>query len=147
MSCHDIGRGMNNVVKNVLKLYDAEKIDVSVARKLIAVARDSVNYCDGNEDEAIEVMKHCRCGKCFKKFNTGDFCFILYNLFDWPAPERNQINPAMDPDETEDALATWEICDDCLESVINDIFKGSVYPEELKEKYINTHSAEDYTIE
>lgn len=60
MSCHDIGRGMNSVVKVVLGLYDQEKFDRDTARLLFAACRKGVHWCDGNEDEAIASLRGCR---------------------------------------------------------------------------------------
>ena len=48
MSCHNIGRGMNYVVKNVIKMYDTGELTLEAARKIIAAARRGVNWCDGN---------------------------------------------------------------------------------------------------
>ena len=39
MSCHNIGRGMNYVVKNVIKMYDTGELTLEAARKIIAAAR------------------------------------------------------------------------------------------------------------
>ena len=33
MSCHNIGRGMNYVVKNVIKMYDTGELTLEAARK------------------------------------------------------------------------------------------------------------------
>ena len=71
MSCHNIGRGMNYVVKNVIKMYDTGELTLEAARKIIAAARRGVNWCDGNEYEAVEIIRRCRCGRCLKKMEAG----------------------------------------------------------------------------
>ena len=59
MSCHDIGRGMNEVVKTTIELYDAKAIDINATKKIIASCAAAVNWCDGNEYEATAYIRRC----------------------------------------------------------------------------------------
>ena len=54
MSCHDIGRGMNSVANVVLDLYESGQISKEGASRLVLACRKGVNWCDGNEGEAVE---------------------------------------------------------------------------------------------
>lgn len=78
MSCHDIGRGMNNVVSYIMDAYREKRLDRRTARELISVARRSVHYCDGNEGEAVECMG-CTCGCCLRDGEIGEH---MYNMYD-----------------------------------------------------------------
>ena len=46
MSCHNIGRGMNYVVKSAIKMYDTGEFTLEAASQIIAAARRGVNWCD-----------------------------------------------------------------------------------------------------
>ncbi len=72
MSCHNIGHGMNSVVKVILKMYDNGELDLPKAKKLIRACRVGVNWCDGNEGEAIECMRETRCNKCLRPFENDE---------------------------------------------------------------------------
>lgn len=43
MSCHDIGRGLNSVVKVIIKEYDNGKFSQETAKKLIKACRKGVH--------------------------------------------------------------------------------------------------------
>ena len=78
MSCHNIGQGLNTVVKVVLEEYDKGLIPYESAHKIIKQARNAVNFCDGNTYEAIEVFefqKRCTC--CLEKKE-------VMNVYDLP---------------------------------------------------------------
>lgn len=80
MSCHDIGRGLNNVVENILPLIDEGKISFADGKKLIRVCRDSVHYCDGNRDEALVCLeKQSRCSSCLRVVDKSQIinCFAV----------------------------------------------------------------------
>lgn len=77
MSCHDIGRGINTIVERIVELYDEGKYSTETARDLIATSRNGVHWCDGNEDEAVECIRRCRCGRCLKKMKAGEYLFSV----------------------------------------------------------------------
>ena len=77
MSCHDIGRGMNTVVRTTITLFDEGKITLESARAIIVSCRKGVHWCDGNEGEAISYISECICGKCMKKAEKGEKLFHL----------------------------------------------------------------------
>lgn len=77
MSCHDIGRGLNTVSKEIIDLYNKGKITIKVAKTLLKTAKVAVNYCDGNEFEAIACLfENDICSACL------DECCELYDLSD-----------------------------------------------------------------
>ena len=78
MSCHNIGHGLNEVVRKVLVEYDAGLIPYESVFRILQQCVKSVYWCDGNEYEATACM-YDRCGRCLRKglpmFRLG----ILYN--------------------------------------------------------------------
>ncbi|WP_304425972.1 hypothetical protein [uncultured Adlercreutzia sp.] len=66
MSCHNIGEGLNTVVKVIIDLYDKKEIGYPAAKQLIYTCRKAVNWCDGNEYEAVACIYETRCGNCLK---------------------------------------------------------------------------------
>ncbi len=72
MSCHDIGMGMNSVVKVALEMYDNGELDLAKTKKIIRACRKGVHWCDGNEYEAIECMRDIRCNKCLRYFEDDE---------------------------------------------------------------------------
>ena len=68
MSCHNIGRGMNYVVKNVIKMYDTGELTLEAARKIIAAARrgvDSPGYSRILDTEPEILASEGLCSSCF----------------------------------------------------------------------------------
>lgn len=80
ISCHDIGRGMNEVVKITIELYDAKAIDINTAKKIIASCAAAGNWCDGNEYEATAYICRCKCGKCFKMIPRDEKMYSVWNV-------------------------------------------------------------------
>ena len=78
MSCHNIGHGLNEVVRKVLVEYDAGLIPYESVFRILQQCAKSVHWCDGNEYEATACM-YDRCGRCLRKglpmFEIG----IFYN--------------------------------------------------------------------
>lgn len=66
MSCHNIGHGLNEVVRKVLVEYDAGQISYGPTFRILQQCRESVNWCDGNDYEATACM-YDRCGRCLRK--------------------------------------------------------------------------------
>lgn len=87
MSCHDIGRGMNSVVKVVDALFEEGKINIEAAKIIIEACKDGVHWCDGNEHEEYSVkmgdvynrivglqnslVTDLLCPKCFEELATS----------------------------------------------------------------------------
>ena len=61
MSCHNIGHGLNEVVRKVLVECDAGLIPYEPAFRILQQCAKSVHWCDGNEYEATACMYN-RCG-------------------------------------------------------------------------------------
>lgn len=112
MSCHDIGRGMNSVVKVVVELYDDGKIDKKAAMKIIRACKDGVNWCDGNDGEAIDYIRRCRCGKCFKMIPKGEKLYSVWDVSN-EVPDKYKIDDRFE-------LALDGLCQDCFDIVLNE---------------------------
>lgn len=80
MSCHDIGRGMNEIVRLVVTQYDEGRININEAKPILATCAKAVYWCDGNEYEAVDYISGCRCGKCLNMVPKGEFIYPLYDL-------------------------------------------------------------------
>ena len=113
MSCHDIGRGLNSVVKVVMKLYDLNKISFEAAKKIIIACKNGVGWCDGNEYEAIDYIVNCRCGRCLKMVPKGQKLYDIINtsseIDGW------DIIKKMD-------LISYCLCDECFDQVFAEYF-------------------------
>lgn len=120
MSCHDIGRGMASVGREVLRLYDEGRYDKDTAIQLILATLKGVNWCDGNSYEAATSLS-CRCAHCFQKVNTPKDDLIFGSRF---FAEESEV---YDDDifESEDAvfvhslymkdkLLAPQVCHECL---------------------------------
>lgn len=113
MSCHNIGRAMNLVINVVISMYDNHEIDLEAARKIIATARKGVHRCDGNEYEAIESIRDCRCGRCLRKLSPTESIFSVWAVSDMV---RNKYDIL---DKDPDILASDGLCQSCFDLVIN----------------------------
>ena len=111
MSCHDIGRGMNEVVKTTITLYDKGEISKEAAKKLLATCGSAVWWCDGNPDEAIDYIRKCRCGKCLKMVPKEE---KLYSTWEFPYEsyqERIRV-------QNELHLVSEGLCESCFDEVM-----------------------------
>ena len=115
MSCHYIGRGLDSVANVVLDLYESQQISKEGAVRLILACRKGVNWCDGNEGEAIAgTVKRGYCGLCFEKKEN------LTNVFDneLRCPERDEVFCAY-----EDTAAHYWLCPECKKQVLEEYKK------------------------
>lgn len=113
MSCHNIGRAMNSVVDAIISLYDNNEIDLEAARKIIAAARKGVHRCDGNEYEAIESIRECRCGRCLRNLDANEPIYSVWAVSDAVHNKYNIL------DKDPDILASDGLCLSCFDLVIN----------------------------
>ena len=111
MSCHDIGRGMNEVVKTTIELYDAKAIDINAAKKIIASCAVAVNWCDGSESEATAYIRRCRCGKCLKMIPKNEKLYSVWDVSN-TVPDRYNI-------EEKAGMAADGLCAECFDEVIS----------------------------
>lgn len=113
MSCHDIGRGMNSVVKVILEMYDNGDLDLPKSKKLIRACERGVHWCDGNEYEAIACMRETRCNKCLRPFEEGEEVADLFNdaVYDaaYDACRRDEDF------ETKYGIVGYNLCHSCSE--------------------------------
>lgn len=102
MSCHDIGRGMNEVVKMTIELYDAKAININAAKKIIVSCAVAGNWCDGNESEATAYIRRYRCGKCLKMIPRNEKLYSVWDVSN-DVPDRYNI-------EEKAGIATDSLC-------------------------------------
>lgn len=112
MSCHDIGRGMNSVVEVAIDMYDDGELSLEAARKIIAAARKGVHWCDGNEYEAVDCIRECRCGRCLKKMAPGDSLYSVWRLSDAIPQKYSVLEMSSEP------LASDAMCEECFDIVL-----------------------------
>ena len=111
MSCHDIGRGMNAVVRRTIRLFNDNRIGFNETKIIIASCAKAVNWCDGNASEAVDYISGCTCGKCLKKLKEGEMIYSLYDLpSDIDADRLAENNMIIDG---------CGLCLDCFNEIIN----------------------------
>lgn len=132
MSCHDIGRGLNEVVRMTIAQFDKGEVTRNAAIKIIATCAVAVNWCDGNKYEALQYIINCRCGKCLKLVPKGKPLYDLYALnhefvkdnIDWMSAAH---------------LAGYAVCDTCFDEVMQklgfDSHKSSEAKRAIKKLY------------
>ncbi|MCR5728042.1 MAG: hypothetical protein K6G24_11315 [Lachnospiraceae bacterium] len=141
MSCHDIGRGMNEVVRMIITQYDRECISRETATKLIATCRAAVYWCDGNEGEAVDYIRRCRCGKCLRMIPKGEKLISLWSL------GYSFISKPGDGDIVDTLrLASDGLCETCFDNIIT-MFYSEIDLDELKERIILDLKPEEYLSE
>ncbi|MBR1686767.1 MAG: hypothetical protein IJ708_16725 [Clostridia bacterium] len=136
MSCHDIGRGMNDVVRRTITLYDRNEIALEPAKKIIATCENAVNWCDGNSYEALDYIRRCRCGKCLKLVPKGE---KLYSIYDLPYEYENKY-PYM---QEELELASDGLCEECFDRLMPAYCYGDWNIESMKKYIENDDSNSD----
>lgn len=134
MSCHSIGKGINAIVRRTITLYDRGEIAFEPTKKIIATCANAVNWCDGNEYEALDYILKCRCGKCLKLIPCGE---KLYSLYDLPKPYKKE--PYIICDELE--MASDVMCENCFDQYMQRYSDEIGAVEEMK-KYIENTSDE-----
>ena len=121
MSCHNIGHGLNEVVRKVLVEYDAGLIPYESVFRILQQCAKSVHWCDGNEYEATACM-YDRCGRCLRKglpmFELG----IFYN-------DRETLDLLKkDADD-------YHLCQECIDKLGLQKFVDSPWDMEERAKY------------
>ncbi len=110
MSCHDIGRGMNSVVRTTISLLDEGRISMDAARAIIVSCKRGVHWCDGNEGEAISYIRGCVCGRCMKKLVKGERLYSIYSV----------SNDVPDRFDWEKDFVTDKLCRECFDITLNE---------------------------
>lgn len=135
MSCHSIGQGMNSVVNVIIDLYDKKKIEKKVAKILIASCRKGVHWCDGNEYEAVESIRRCRCGNCLEIVPKNEYLFSVWDV-------SNEVPTAYKIlDDPRTMLASDGLCDKCFDEIINKYCEDTTAGARERE-YILSHEKE-----
>ena len=128
MSCHDIGRGMNSVVRTTVKLMDEGKISKDAARTIISCCAYSVNWCDGNFYEATDYIRRCMCGRCMKLVPKGEKLYSVYDV-SRDVPNRYKLS---------NHIASDGLCEECFDIVLNQHCMDETSGERER-KYIELH--------
>lgn len=83
MSCHNIGRALNQVQEKILELYEEKRYDLDTTKKLLAQSMDALWCCDGNPGEASLYLNRNYCSDCFKRLPANklyDYCYFKSDL-------------------------------------------------------------------
>ena len=79
MSCHNIGRGLNEIGKVFDFIYENGGLSKEDYKTMIRSLRNAARCCDGIECEAIEYIiepdgdnEFLRCGRCLNKVNVEE---------------------------------------------------------------------------
>lgn len=137
MSCHNIGEGMNSVVKTIMVLVDKKEISIKSARILVKACMEGVFYCDGNKYEATEYISNCCCGKCLKRLPKGAKLYDLYNgVRDLEVIHRIYKN---------EFFFTERLCTSCFDKIVNKYYGRDDAGKEAREYIENKYDEEDYT--
>ena len=132
MSCHDIGRGLNEVTKKVTDLYDKGEINVVAAKEIIKSCGRAVNWCDGNVSEAIDYIRHNRGAECFQKIPRGKPLYSLWNL-NYAFQRPGYCGEYRDIQEEADTPGDI-ICENCINGVIERVDLNGKDIDEIIEK-------------
>lgn len=71
---------MKIVTEKVIEIHDRGEISCDVAKELIVTARKAVHCCDGDEDDVIDAIRMCRCGRCLKKRDEGENFYSIRDI-------------------------------------------------------------------
>ena len=134
MSCHDIGRGMNSVVRTVVSLMDEKKISKDAAKTIIRCCANSVNWCDGNSSEATDYVRRCMCGRCMKRVPAGEKLYSVYQVSD---AVKNRYH-------LDDHLGSDGLCEECFDIVLAEHCKDAAAGERERKDIEEQYDSEDY---
>ena len=137
MSCHDVGRALNNVVREVMTLYDEGRLDADCAKRVVSRCASSVHWCDGNENEATDYIRKCVCGRCFRKLPKGE---PLYSIWEVSGDVLKRYDIL---DENGNDLPTDGLCTECFDIVINHHY-GDENAGARERAYISEHSTNGF---
>lgn len=135
MSCHDIGRGMNSVVKTTITLMDSGKLSKDVAKEIIISCAKGVGWCDGNESEAIDYIRKCMCGRCMKLIPKGEKLYSLYHV-SFHIPYLYHLN---------EPLASPRLCEECFDIVLNELNQDENAGKRERAYIESKYKTDDYT--
>ncbi len=81
MSCHDIGRGVDFIIQNVLDMYEHGEISKEATLKMIRTFPRAVHYCDGNESEALEYLTDNYCCGCLHEYEDDEIYVTVDDIY------------------------------------------------------------------
>ncbi len=139
MSCHDIGRGMNEVVRMTISLLDKGEIEMEPAKKIIATCRAAVNWWDGNEEEASLYISNCRCGKCMKIIPIGEKLLSLYSFDD--------IIGLQYRDYRTEHIVSDKVCEQCFDELVTKYSDDVTSAKEATDKRLEGMNSKEYISE
>lgn len=125
MSNHDVGRGLNEITRLVISMYDNNEITRDAAKKIIATCGEAVYWADGNTDEATDYARKCRCGNCLRLVPEGE---PLYSM--WLTGYFNPLRKKLDTRKI--GLAMDGVCENCLSEIVKKYSNGEYTVEDIK---------------
>lgn len=126
MSNHDIGRGLNEITRLTISMFDSGEISRDAAKKIIATCGMAVYWDDGNPDEAVDCIRKCRCGNCLRLVPENEPLYSLWNI-GYLDPLRNKLRPE------KIGLALDGVCEDCLRKIVDKYSNGEYTLDDVKE--------------
>ena len=138
MSCHDVGRALNSVTEVVIQMYDNAQISREQALTLFTALKKGVNWCDGNEPEAIASIFCERCGNCLRKMNEGE---KFYSMLDCHSELRGKFRELYKKDH-----ASWYFCTECFDKIVQELSNGKIKGESERKYIEENQSEENFTI-
>ena len=146
MSCHDIGRGMNTVVYKTMGLYQSGKIEKQAAKEIIEKCRKGVNWCDGNEYEAIDCIEGRVCGYCMNIVNKNEKMYRLYDALYWDTIKKIEAKIS------DEKLITFSYCKECFKNLLSmqyddDKCKEIIEKMDKEENFVLSKGYKDFTKE
>lgn len=126
MSCHDIGRGVDFIISKVLDMYDDGKISKEATLEMLSEFPSAVNYCDGNEYEALETLTKTHCAKCLKKYGGNgervsfNDAYDILQKDDFIEPGKYSYSWWHDATEAR-GITGRSLCRDCFKEVFDGV--------------------------
>lgn len=112
MSCHEIGNGLNDIVKHVLNIYDNGNLRKEIAKSIIAECVDITKKYDGNSDECLICFKEQnRCSCCLNKVREIE----LYSYNNIP----NVAESVMQKEWLGEDAVGLTVCRSCLSNIFD----------------------------
>ena len=142
MSCHNIGRGMDSVTQVVIEMFDNGELNKESALKLFTALKNGVNWCDGNEGEAVESIINCRCGKCLKRMGSGEKFYDIYDCSMLVTGSTWNILENYNED-----YGGWRFCKNCFDEILLIVSDGKISGEVARNYIEERHkeSPENFT--
>ncbi len=126
MSNHAVGHAMSEVIYEIVKLHNKQKIDCNTAHDLIETCLYVVSSEDGNGYEAMEEIWDNTCLECLRMIPEGEYIYSISDIYDKYTSEGDSVENKNAPNfiSHEDLQKickghySFNICKDCFTRLI-----------------------------